>query len=166
MSRPLAEFAGYVFASDVHDYGWGHGLHDFLMPFIPLGHAPFDFVIVNPPFRLAEQFIRRGLEFAPHVAVLVRSVFTESAVRYEGLFRERPPAFIAQFVERVPMVKGRVDEDASTATSYCWMVWGPPTPSRETLFKWIPPCRALLERSSDYAQHADASLAGTLFEGT
>lgn len=164
MSRSIAEFADHVFASDVRDYGWGHVVHDFLMPFVP-GGRPADWVITNPPFRLAEQFIHRGLELAPNVAVLVRSVFTESAVRYEGLFKERPPAFIAQFVERVPMVKGRVDEDASSATAYCWMVWGPPRLSRETSFKWIPPCRGLLERSADYASHAaDESLEGTLFE--
>jgi hypothetical protein len=34
------------------------------------------------------------------------------------LFRDPPPSIIAQFVERMPIVKGRSDRDASTATSY------------------------------------------------
>jgi hypothetical protein len=40
-----------------------------------------------------------------------------------GLFRDRPPTLYAPFVERVPMVKGRWDPGASTATSYAWFVW-------------------------------------------
>lgn len=165
MSRPIAEFAAGVCASDVHDYGWGHAVHDFLMPFAPAEAGPVDWVITNPPFRLAQEFICRGLEVAPNVAVLVRSVFTESEVRYRELFKPTPPAIIAQFAERVPMVRGRVDEDASSATAYCWMVWNRERFSRDTLFQWIPPCRDQLERSGDYATRADESLVGTLFEG-
>jgi hypothetical protein len=149
MSRVLAESA-WVYASDVHDYGWGHEVHDFLMPFLPHDMGAVDWVITNPPFRLAEQFIQRGLEVARcGVAVLVRLAFVESIQRYESLFRDREPAIIAQFVERVPMVKGKVDEDASSATAYCWMIWNRlPSPTR---MQWIPPCRSKLEKPGDYA---------------
>ena len=43
-------------------------------------------------------------------------------------------------VERVPMVKGRLDRKATSATSYAWLVWrkGSPAP---TEVRWIPPCR-------------------------
>ena len=43
------------------------------------------------------------------VAVLARTVFLESVGRYEAIFRDRPPGKFAQFVERVPMVRGRLD---------------------------------------------------------
>src|ERR1035437_7148151 len=167
MSRPIAEFAKHVYASDVRDYGWGNKVHDFLMPFTPAGLGPLDWIITNPPFRLAEQFIRTGLEGAPNVAVLLRSTFTESEGRYRDLFSRTPPIMIAQFAERLPMFKGRIVEDGSSATAYCWMVWSRNNPfSTETVFKWIPPCRDQLERPSDYASHAaDDSLVGTLFEG-
>lgn len=158
MARPLGEYFMKVFASDVHDYGRGFKVQDFLFPGAEL--PPCDWVITNPPFRLAEQFIRRGLEIAEYgVAMLVRSVFVESVGRYESLFTPNPPDLIAQFVERVPMVKGRLDKTASTATSYAWIVWttdpdrppGEPAPSKETRFAWIPPCRKRLERPEDYA---------------
>lgn len=150
MVRALSEYALAVGASDVHDYGWGHVVHDFLMPYKPPGLGTTDWVITNPPFRLAEQFVERGLELAEHgVALLVRSVFVEGVGRYERLYRDRPPAVIAQFTERVPMVKGRLDPKASTATSYAWIVWAK-EPVKETRLAWIPPCRKRLERAGDY----------------
>jgi len=147
MVKPLEEVALNVFASDVFDYGAGYHVDDFLIP----GGAPgCDWVVTNPPFALAEQFIERGLELAEFgVAVLVRSVFVESVGRYERLFRDRPPAVVAQFVERVPMVKGRLDRKASTATSYAWLVWTR-APVKESRIVWIPPCRAVLDRDTDW----------------
>ena len=61
-----------------------------------------------------------------------------------------PPTIVAQFVERVPMVKGKLDPNASTATSYCWLVWFHARMQRHTTLMWIPPCRKTLERSYDY----------------
>lgn len=146
MARPLMEYFGTVHATDCHDYGYGQ-VHDFLMPG-GLFH-PVDWIITNPPFVLGKEFIHQGRGLARKgVAVLVRSVFTESKDRYENLFRDDPPTVIAQFVERVPMVKGRLDPKASSATAYLWMVWMEhcaPQP-----FMWIPPCRKQLERADDY----------------
>jgi hypothetical protein len=51
-----------------------------------------------------------------------RSVWAEGRDRYERLFSKKPPTMIAQFVERVPMTKGRWDPEADTATSYAWFV--------------------------------------------
>lgn len=152
-------------ASDVHDYGVeGACVHDFLQSFLPDGIGMAEWIITNPPFRLGEQFIKRAMEIATHgVAMLVRTSFVESIGRYENLFRESPPALVAQYVERVPMVKGRLDRKASTATSYCWLVWQNRAhdwekpvwaPDGGTRFVWIPPCRAKLERDSDYQEAA------------
>jgi hypothetical protein len=47
------------------------------------------------------------------------------------------------------MVKGRLDQKASTATGYGWIVWE--KDSRATpLLSWIPACRKQLEQSRDY----------------
>lgn len=151
MVRALREFATSVLASDVHDYGHGFPVQDFLWKNGFAKDQPIDWIICNPPFRLAEQFISRGLEVAGRgVAVLVRTSFIESITRYESLFRSRPPAYMAQFVERLPMVKGRVDKNASTATSYCWLIWNRVPPFGGTKLMWIPPCRSNLEREGDY----------------
>lgn len=161
MNRPLCEYAIAAAMSDVHDYGKGFMVHDFLQPYLPDGIGMAEWIVTNPPFRLGEEFILRALQIATHgVAMLVRTSFVESAGRYNALFKDTPPAVVAQFVERVPMVKGRLDRKASTATSYCWLVWmnfardwEQPNWRREhgTAFVWIPPCRARLEKDSDYA---------------
>ena len=158
MSRPLQEYFGEVTASDVHDYGVpGAALADFLLPGEPLT-VP-DWIITNPPFNLGAQFVTRALEIATMgVAFLTRTQFLETAGRYDGsgkrgdgrgLFKPTPPTEILQFVERVPMFKGRLDRRGTTATSYCWIVWRPRF-QNGTRFNWIAPCRNRLERAEDY----------------
>lgn len=158
MSTVLAEYCAPVIATDVFDYsqgdparwppGWFRPL-DFLDP--TAEHPVCDLIITNPPFKTAIEFALLGLERAAEgVALLVRTQWIESAGRYDRLFRERPPTVFAPFVERVPMVKGRWDPTASTATAYAWFVWRKSAagePSRTVL---IPPgCRKALSRPGD-----------------
>ena len=141
---------GAVAASDIRDYGFpGTLIDDFLLP-RPATDA--DWIVTNPPFRLGEQFISLAIERADvGVAMLVRTAFLESADRHAKLFGVRPPTDILQFVERVPMFKGRLDRHGSTATAYCWLVWrrsqrGYGLSPSSTLFHWLAPCRKRLER--------------------
>ena len=148
MAEPLKEYYARVDAADAYYYGYAP-VRDFLR--YPYESGTHDWVVTNPPFRLAEEFVLRALMVARRgVAILARSVFLESSGRYDAIFSRVPPSAFAQFVERVPMVKGRLDQKASTATGYAWLVWdkqyeGPP------LLKWVPPCRKMLERAEDYS---------------
>lgn len=152
MVRPLSEYFGNVVASDVHDYGVGFEVEDFLFPG-PI--AGVDFTCMNPPFRLAEQFIERALSTSRFgCAAILRSAFLEGIGRHERLFSERPPSYVLQFVERVPMVKGRVDPEAASATAYAWLVWL--HREHDSRVRWIPPCRKRLERPGDYPEVAAA----------
>jgi len=149
MAVALAEYFERVQSQDIFDYGFG-SVGDFLESKPSPGL--FDWVITNPPFRLAEDFIQHALPIARvGVAMLVRTVFIESVRRYERLFQPCPPTSVAQFAERVPMVKGRIDKKASTATGYAWVVWDK-TRQGKTELVWIPPCRKALERDGDYVQ--------------
>ena len=150
MSRVLGEYFGETQASDIQDYGFG-SVRDFTSSVYPAGAV--DWVITNPPFRLAEDFVLRAMPIARRgVAMLTRTVFIESVGRYERMFAPNPPSKVAQFTERVPMVKGRLDKKASTATGYAWVVWEKGS-SGTTQLVWIPPCRKLLERQNDYDQN-------------
>ena len=148
MAKPLSEYLSVVDAADKHYYGYAP-VKDFLtFPYEALSH---DWVITNPPFRLAEQFVDRAMTVARcGVAILARTVFLESVSRYENIFKNTPPSIFAQFSERVPMVKGRIDRKASTATGYAWFVWEKESKGQPHL-EWIPPCRKSLERDSDYS---------------
>lgn len=168
MARPLKEYFGQVHARDIHDYGWSgqEAVEDFLWP----GSGPeagVDWVIANPPFRLAERFIARAQEVAQAgVAMILRTSFVEGVGRWENLYRDNPPTVIAHFAERVVMWKGRcLDPDAaitvlnrktgehemqkpSSATAYSWFVWEKGADPRPPV--WIPPCRRKLTRAGDY----------------
>lgn len=150
MVKPLFEFFGHVMASDVHDYGAGYIVRDYL--FGPIAHLDrTDWTISNPPFRLAEQFIERALSLSRvGVAMIVRAAFLEGVGRYDRLFSKTPPSHVLQFTERVVMHKGKLSAKGSTATAYAWLVWVKDSPPRTEL-DWIGPCRKRLERASDYA---------------
>ena len=146
MVRPLEEYFLDVIDSDVSAYGQRE-IVDFL--FCPPRRS--DWVITNPPFRLGEQFALEAINRSVRgCALIVRTAFLESASRYNSLFSKHPPSDILQFVERVPMHKGRLVENGSTATAYCWIVWRKNAPLG-TRFHWLPPCRKRLERKEDYA---------------
>lgn len=147
MVRPLSEYFPRVVASDIHDYGAGFPVQDFL--FLS-GTDLVDWTITNPPFRLAEEFIRHAITTSRKgVAVIVRSAFLEGQGRHAALFSLHRPRLILQFAERVVMHKGRLAPEGSTATAYCWIVFAP-IPAAFTEFDWIAPCRARLERPGDY----------------
>lgn len=167
MVRPLREVFGTVIASDIFDYGCGFDVADYLY-----GDwwEPTDWTFINPPFRLAQEFIDRALSLSRvGVVVIARSAFAEGQDRATEMFIPNPPSFELQFSERVVMLKGRMiragdpdpanlDADgkprkASTATSYSAFIWlkRDPVPA-DTRKRWIAPCRKRLEREGDYAQ--------------
>ena len=146
MAAALRPYFKQTVAADIADYGYGLN-QDFLNID---KDVRFDWVITNPPFRLAEDFFHNAFQICDEgVALLVRTVFIEGKGRLERVFSKYPPSMVAQFAERVPMVKGRVDPKASTATGYAWVVWRKPL-SDHTRLQWIPPCRKTLECVSDY----------------
>ena len=167
MAAALAERFFAVHASDVADYGADEvraphyrgqeRVSDFLgLDAVPphIERMGVDWIITNPPFRLGAEFVHRALALRPRrgVAMLTRLAFLEGVGRYRDLFRAHPPSVIAQFTERVPMLKGRVERRGSTATAYCWLVWMQGAPDRGPVFEWIPPCRRALERDEDYGE--------------
>lgn len=134
MAIPLAEYFGHVRATDVHDWGYGDRRDlDFLS--VPAS-LPGDFpaagvdrphwIIMNPPFVLAEQFVAKALRIATEgVAVFLRLAFVEGEERYENVwspFAHRP-RLVAPFAERVPIIEEVWDPEASSATAYAWFVF-------------------------------------------
>jgi len=145
MVKPLRETFAVVRASDIHDYGAGFPVQDYLF-----GHAEtVNWTITNPPFRLAEQFIEQASRSSiDGFAVIVRTAFLEGVGRHKSLFQRSPPSLVLQFTERVVMHRGKLSPKGSTATAYCWLVWVQGEP--ETRFDWIAPCRKRFERAEDY----------------
>tara|TARA_R110000868_G_scaffold118_1_gene1195 strand:- start:83 stop:535 length:453 start_codon:yes stop_codon:yes gene_type:complete len=149
MVKPLSEYFGHVVGTDIHDYGAGFPVQDYLFGPDPVGVV--DWTITNPPFRLAQQFITQARNTSRHgVALIVRSAFLEGVGRYRDLYTNAPPTHVLQFSERVVMHKGKLSAKGSTATAYCWLVWENRKAGQETRLGWIAPCRKRLEKASDY----------------
>lgn len=158
MVRPLRERFALVHESDVYAHRPAAVRADFLMPGPPL-FDDVDWIVTNPPFRLAQQFIERALPIAQGgVAALVRTAFLEGQERHADLFSRQPPTDILQFTERVTMLKDRIAKPhEGSATAYCWCVWRAGVArqvladgKKTALFHWIPPCKAKLVRPGDF----------------
>lgn len=144
MSKVLVDHGLSVTSTDIHDYGYG-GVSDFLT----YEGASYDWIITNPPYVLGEEFIEKSLDYSLEgCAFLVRSAFIETIGRYERLFSKQPPTIMAQFAERVGMIRDKVASKTSTTTPYCWLVWKHHEQGSKLM--WIPPCRKQLERIEDY----------------
>lgn len=162
MVGPLKEFfpLGKVYASDVHDYGQGFGVGSFIgygsfdratCPFVP------DWIITNPPFVPAQDFLERALdESLIGVALFLPTRWVETPGRYSNVFSKRAPSYIAQFAGRVSLLEGRWDPAASTATAYAWYVWLQSEPARTwSRYVWIKPdAKARLTLPDDVRSYA------------
>lgn len=127
-----------VIASDIVDYGFPTHFNgrDFLMEHrLP---ANVEAIVTNPPFKIADQFVSHALDLCPHVCMLLRLVFLESA-RRARILDTGTLARVHVFRNRLPMMHrdGWTGPKASSATAFAWFVWdrghhGPATINRIT----------------------------------
>ena len=148
-----------VFASDIVDHGQlGEPLDavgDFLCeinPIIPKfkgGSDQADWIITNPPFNAAAEFVETALGYGANVALLCRIAFLEGKGRFNELFLKNPPSFVAVHAERVPMCADVWDPSLSTASCYAWFVWKAHG-SNVTELRHVPPdCKAKFSEIGD-----------------
>lgn len=155
MADPLAAYFDGLWASDIHGHGFG-AVHDFLGGALPSEvQAGVDWVITNPPFLLAAEFLARGLEVANRgVALLCRLAFLESETRYQLLYGDQPVTVVAPFTERVAMQLGSWNPKGATATAYAWFVWVKGSPIRGQLMPIAPGAKKRLSRPADVQRFA------------
>lgn len=84
----------------------------------PFGGLPFDIVIGNPPFALAEPIIRHAMTMAPVVVMLLRLGFLGSAERIPFWTEHSDPAL------RVIPDRPSFDGEGTDSSTYAWFVWG------------------------------------------
>ena len=83
-----------------------------------------DNIVCNPPFALAEPFLKRALQLATHkVALLLRLSWLEGQGR-RWIFDTTPLAAIHPFASRVSMPPGSTHDVAKGgAVAFMWAVW-------------------------------------------
>jgi hypothetical protein len=101
--------------------------------------GPWSAIVTNPPFSLAEEFVRAALKRIYHdgvVVMLFRMTFLGSAKRI-GMWGDHPPAQLSIIVPRPSFVKGRNDTN-----DYFFAVWAPwAREQRITWCTWEKPRR-------------------------
>jgi hypothetical protein len=136
--RVLRGAGHQVFASDLVERGCPDSTCgiDFLME--TKAPAGVEAIITNPPYKLAAEFVAKGLDLVPYVAMLLRLSFLESA-RRALILDGGNLARVHAFANRLPMMH-RAGWDGPTSTSnvvYAWFIWhryhqGPATVDRLT----------------------------------
>lgn len=122
MVKPLEEFGYRVEGYDLRpEVTGGQGGFDYLNPKCHYDSAGYyDAVITNPPFVVAAEFIRRSLEEAPVVAMLLKAQFWNTANR-KRLFRETKPYLELNLTWRPAFLE---EERGKSPLMDCmWVVW-------------------------------------------
>lgn len=126
------------------------GIQDFLTlsrwPSLePFGIDPAFSIVMNPPYKAAESFIRHALTVANHyVAALLPLSFLGSEGRLP-FWAEHPPLTIAYLAKRPTMPPGdKVQALGASAFKngrilYCWIIWDVRKPRAKTRSVWLPP---------------------------
>lgn len=107
----------YAMAGDVPDFHFEGVDFRTWEPFFP-GPGPFDLVIGNPPFVIAESILRRGFRFASRTAMLLRVDFLGSSERIPFYREFGPPAL------RVLPDRPSFDGEGTDSSTYAWFLWG------------------------------------------
>lgn len=113
----VLKFNGYkVISTDLYDRGYGDGIEDFLTS----AGKECDMIITNPPFSLAEDFIRKCLSLGKPFALLLKSQYWHSAKRRD-LFFEHKPAWVLPLTWRPDFEFGK--RGGSPTMEAMWVVW-------------------------------------------
>ena len=159
MVKALKEYFGAVFGTDIHDYGAGFPIIDFLQCPDPNEgfQAKIDFIVTNPPFNIAEDIFHHWHDDMPsvqHLALLLRTSWLEGWARYDRIFGAgKNPSLVCPYVGRVPMVEGRLTRKGATQMPYAWFVWDrEKSKYSPTRVAWIPAKRADWERDGDWPE--------------
>ena len=128
MVHPLRDTFAAVDVADVADWGINPEIRDFLLEsparLIEDGHTMPHWIFINPPFEQSVKFVQTALEIATEgVAMFCRLGWLATQGRYDSIFAANAPAYICPFAERVALIEGAWDPDASSATEYAWFIW-------------------------------------------
>ena len=136
MAEVFKEYGYDVVAVDLIDRGYGT-TGDFLENGLPITCDTF----TNPPFRLAEDFVYKGLENLEEgfkLGLFLKTRFLESKSR-KRLFEEYPPKYIYLYSERQQCALNGDFETyckSSGTEFYCWVIWEKDYKG-ETVLRWI-----------------------------
>ena len=116
MASVLSENGNDVIATELRETNYGESGVDFLSS----GLQHCDWIITNPPFNLAVQFIERCIEFERPFAMLLKSQYWHSKGRL-SLFQKHTPSHVLPLTWRPDFHFGA--KGGSPTMECAWTVW-------------------------------------------
>jgi len=117
----ILEKRGYnIYSSDKFNRGYGEVLDFFT------SDKKVDFIITNPPYKLASEFILKSLSSIKEngkVIMLLKLLFLEGQNKYKEIFKDNPPKIIYVFSYRTNCYINDIKDKSSGAVCYAWYVW-------------------------------------------
>lgn len=141
LSKELEQRGYEVLSTDLIDRGYGEGGIDFLDDFLINRSEYFEGdIITNPPFKLAEKFVEKGMERlytnGNKLILFLKIQFLEGQKRKE-LFKKYPPKYVYCNSARQLCAKdGEFEKYTATTQFYAWYVWEKGF-TGETIIRWI-----------------------------
>lgn len=114
-----------VIATDLNDFGYGKSGVNFLNE-----NCNSDWIITNPPFSMASQFIERAIALHRPFAFLLKSQFWHALKRHK-LFVSHPPEAVLPLTWRPDFLNGA--KGGSPTMDCIWTVWGA-EPAHTTIY--------------------------------
>lgn len=117
MCRALEAAGAKVVASELHGQGYGTAGIDYLTAELP---DDIDAIVTNPPFKFAEQFIRRSIQHGRPFAMLLKGQYWHSAKR-RSLFEQHRPRAVLPLTWRPDFHFGT--KGGSPTMEVIWTIW-------------------------------------------
>lgn len=139
LSKALEQFGHTVVSSDLIYRGYGIGGVDFLKPTLLEHLYDFDAIVMNPPYKYAQEFVNLSLERVRNgaiVAAFLNIRFLESTGRKEW-FKTIGLKYVAVFSARQKCaINADFEGVGASATCYAWFVFEKGF-TGEPVVKWI-----------------------------
>lgn len=124
--RVLRAAGHRVVASDLVDYqspDQDHARWDFLTETAP--PSGVDALVTNPPFKLANEFVRHALKLCPRVVMLLRLAFLESDTKRNDVLDGGQLARVHVFRNRIPQMHrdSWAGPKRNSGMAFAWFAW-------------------------------------------
>lgn len=107
-----------VRATDLIDRGYGEAPHDFLTSTYSSTN-----IITNPPFKLAEQFIRLSLSKTTKKVVMLGKLQLLEGAKRKTMFESTPLKKVWVFSKRLTLTRNGQKMDNGGMICFAWYVW-------------------------------------------
>lgn len=129
LSKRLEQRGHSVYSSELEHRGYGvQGVNFLTEDKLPIELPINDVcILTNPPYRYTTEFVLHALDILPengYAIFLLKTTALEGKGRFELIYKNTPPIFVFQFVERLQCAKsGDFDNIGGSAQAYAWFVW-------------------------------------------